>query len=138
MNKDYFPIPDTSGMEPLTLEQYNALDGRPVIVGKNTMKKWWEIAHSLSGDTCGYGRFWWAYAYPAHIDREAWEPCERCKPEEKPLDRFSGHEFMIDGAEIYFYDTDDGWEGEEIKFCPWCGRPLTPEAWDELEKRLRG
>lgn len=25
-----------------------------------------------------------------------------------------------------------------LKFCPWCGRPLTPEAWAELEKRLRG
>lgn len=26
----------------------------------------------------------------------------------------------------------------KINFCPACGRPLTPEAWDELEKRLRG
>ena len=25
-----------------------------------------------------------------------------------------------------------------IKFCPECGRPLTPEAWEILEKRLRG
>ena len=25
-----------------------------------------------------------------------------------------------------------------LKFCPWCGRPLTLEAWDELEQRLRG
>ena len=23
-------------------------------------------------------------------------------------------------------------------YCPVCGRPLTPEAWAELEKRLRG
>lgn len=108
------------------------------------------IAQGYKG--AAYGKTWLAYAHPpaniakdnnvstnaAHIDREAWEPCERCKPEEKPLDRFSGHEFIIDGADIYFYDTDDGWEGEEIKFCPWCGRPLTPEAWAEMEKRLRG
>lgn len=73
----------------------------------------------------------------AHIDREAWEPCSRCRPQENSLDRFSGHEFLIDDAEIYFYDSEDGWEGEEIKFCPWCGRPLTDEAWAELEKRVR-
>ena len=79
------------------------------------------------------------YAYPnAHIDREAWEPCGRCRPVENEFDRFSGHEFLIDGAEIYFYDSEDGWEGEEIRFCPWCGRPLTEEAWAELEKRVRG
>lgn len=24
------------------------------------------------------------------------------------------------------------------KFCPMCGRPLTEEAWAELERRLRG
>lgn len=74
----------------------------------------------------------------AHIDREAWEPCSRCRPQENLLDRFSGHEFLIDDAEIYFYDSDDGWEGEEIKFCPWCGRPLTEGAWAELEKRVMG
>lgn len=74
----------------------------------------------------------------AHIDREALKPCSRCRPQENSLDRFSGHEFLIDDAEIYFYDSEDGWEGEEIRFCPWCGRPLTEAAWAELEKRVRG
>lgn len=80
-----------------------------------------------------------AYAYhPAHIDREAWTECDRCKGKENALDQFRSHDFQIDGSEIYFHDTENGWEGEEIHFCPWCGRPLTEEAWDELEKRLRG
>ena len=125
MSKDYFPIPDTSGMEPLTLEQYNALDGHPVIVEKNTMKKWWEIAHSLSGDTCGYGRYWWAYAYPAHIDREAWT-AEWMRGE-------------YPSGTHYLYCRNCGEKsGKRSMFCPNCGRAMTPEAWAMLEKRLRG
>lgn len=70
------------------------------------------------------------------LDRSVWEPCEHCKPSKNPLYRWGSHQFPIDGNEIYFYDTDDGWEGEEINFCPWCSRPLTDAAWDMLEKRL--
>lgn len=75
---------------------------------------------------------------PVTIDREAWEPCECCKPSENGLDPYGGHYFQIDGREIYYNDTDDGWEGEEINFCPWCARPLTEEAWAMLEKRIGG
>lgn len=135
MSKDYFPIPDTSGMEPLTLEQYNALDGRPVIVEKNTMKKWWEIAHSLSGDTCGYGRYWWAYAYPAHIDREA-----LCGEWQGEADGYADGELVYDvwrcGDCGHVEETDD--PDLLPRFCPNCGRAMTPDAWAMLEKRLRG
>lgn len=72
------------------------------------------------------------------LGRSEWEPCEHCKPAEYPPDYYGPHNFSIVDAEIYFYDTDDGWEGEEINFCPWCGRPLTDEAWDMLERRLAG
>lgn len=59
-----------------------------------------------------YGKKWHAYAYqPAHIDREAWEPCIIC----------NAQKMIINSG-----------------YCPNCGRPLTPEAWSELEKRLRG
>lgn len=47
----------------------------------------------------------------AHIDWEAWEPCSECGP-----NRF----IMGD------------------KYCCECGRPLTEEAWAELEKRVKG
>lgn len=53
---------------------------------------------------------------PAHIDREAWEPCMLCK-NPKSLNLF---------LEM------------NCRYCPKCGRPLTEEAWAELEKRLRG
>ena len=50
------------------------------------------------------------------IDREAWEPCKVCK---------------IQGL-------SEVWMLQRKKFCTYCGRPLTDEAWEELEKRLRG
>lgn len=109
--------------EPLTIDQL-----REVPHGK--------IKDSTLKSICDRGNE--IASIPAHIDREAWKPCDRCRSKENAIDRFSGHEFLIDDAEIYFYDSEDGWESEEIRFCPWCGRPLTEEAWAELEKRLRG
>ena len=69
---------------------------------------------------------------PAHIDREAWKPCECCKDANE-----------IHGWAMSVQKSKDGtrrmtnFEGA-FKHCPECGRPLTPEAWAELEKRLRG
>lgn len=34
------------------------------------------------------------------------------------------HEFYITGRTLWHYDSELGWEGEEIKCCPWCGRSL--------------
>lgn len=69
--------------------------------------------------------------------RERWERCEHCRGNNE-LRYPSAHELVIDGRDIYYHDTDDGWEGVEINFCPWCGRPLTDEAWAKLERRLQG
>lgn len=69
------------------------------------------------------------YAHPrAHIDREGWTAdwvkhdgyteCSKCD---------------------YWYDSPDSEEdGDRPVFCPACGRAMTPEAWAELEKRVRG
>lgn len=79
----------------------------------------------------GYGETWVAYEYPpAHIDREAWEPCKACSDEYSQkissyLERFHG----CATSTVRVVNTD---------FCPCCGRPLTEEAWAMLEKRLRG
>ena len=43
------------------------------------------------------------------LDRDRWQPCPDCGPENKI------------------------W-----KFCPFCGRPKTEEAWRELERRIVG
>lgn len=68
-----------------------------------------------------YGKTWLAYAYPpAHIDREAWKECPWCKSEYTVIDDDFGQPV----------------HPNTIKFCWNCGRPLTEEAWDELEKRI--
>lgn len=72
---------------------------------------------------------------PAHIDREAWEPCELCGGDK--LDGFGvGDHF---GLRAYIRGGDKKPpKNERFQFCPKCGRPRTPEAWAELEKRLMG
>lgn len=145
-----------SERKPLTLEELRKMDGKPVwckYIGDTTFPDQWMVVNAKMGK-CGnaewelpfednpdnaYGKTWLAYATePPRFDRSAWEPCEHCKPSKNPLDRWGPHQFPIDGNEIYCYDTDEGWEGEEINFCPWCSRPLTDAAWDMLEKRLEG
>lgn len=114
-----------SSKEPLTLDQLRRMDGKPVWVQTPGIEKYgrWAIVAGVNiednalycqGDyTCrDYGKSWVAYAYPpAHIDREEWEPCYACDPQ------------------LLFMGNN---------YCGNCGRPLTEEAWAELEKRLRG
>lgn len=50
------------------------------------------------------------------IDRDAWEPCEIC-----------GIRGMAESLIL-----------KREKFCAYCGRPLTDEAWAELERRCLG
>ena len=81
-------------------EQLREMGGQPywhVGLQDDSPEPHWKILDTFVAkhpEDYGYGKRWLAYAYPpAHIDREAWEP---------------------------------------------CGRPRTPEAFSELEKRLRG
>lgn len=114
------------GAEPLTIEQLREMDGKPVWVKVldtrfNEENQWaicnaeYEMVTMKDGFKlffCGYELNWRAYAYPpAHIDGEAWEPCSECGPNRLIM---------------------------EDEFCCECGRPLTPEDWAMLEKRLRG
>lgn len=86
-----------------------------------------------------YGKTWIAYAYPpAHIDREAWEPCgELCRNNCMTCDHNADELF---GDADYCKDCHrySKWESSVHKYCECCGRPKTPEAWAELEKRLMG
>ena len=115
--------------EPLTLEQLREMNGHPVWIAEAPYWGHWELSEDaedyiLDRDPDLYGLTypdpdgkgglhklgWLAYAYPpARIDRETWEPCELCEKQRK----------------VFFE-----------KFCGECGRPLTEEAWAELERRI--
>lgn len=117
--------------KPLTMEQLRGMDGQPVLVKlieeSKGRKEGWALIYNDEGYCAvqrwtqsplwykDYGKTWLAYAYhPVHIDREKWEPCVVCSVR---------HRY---------------WREYQYEYCPYCGRPLTDQAWDELESQLRG
>lgn len=125
--------------EPLTPEQLMGMDGQPIWIEHDADPKYnhvwmiWNNEIGMRHNLAGYNIFWRAYAYqPAHIDREAWEPCKLC----------GGAKYVYGQASAVAPNEDKGQIETEVEgdfdYCPICGRPLTPEAWAELEKRLRG
>ena len=99
---------------------------------------------------------------PAKLDRSRWEGCAYCTLRKVPRmpwhspgvvvregeyregDNSLSHieECSLDGspetrtAWLVTSCEDGGDHTIEIRFCPICGRPLTEEAWAELERRL--
>lgn len=105
--------------EPLTLEQ---LRGTPHgKIKDKTLQHICDRANEL------------AYAYPAsRIGREKWEPCDACSNAKHIVGLALA--IMDDGSD-HRIDTKMNCE---YSFCPNCGRPLTDEAWAELERRVCG
>lgn len=66
---------------------------------------------------------------PAKLDRSQWDGCDRCNLE---LYKHTG----VDGSGVYFQSQIP--ETDTFLYCPRCGRPLTEEAWAELERRIGG
>lgn len=149
--------------EPLTLEQLREMDGRcvKVVVDEIEPLEMLALVEATKGEDCvllrnnlgGVSEFYSdndlmedgikAYAYPpAHIDRDAWEPCEVCGEQDDPCYKDGCFKENAPKCE-YRCDKYLAWRRNLrrirlAKFCPKCGRPLTPEAWAMLEKRLRG
>lgn len=139
--------------EPLSLEQFKQMDGKPVwcedverwaIVSVSDAGKWKDVPFVLFEKNGG--RFEWnvedrelsLYSYPpAHIDRSKWEACDHCK---KACWNCNHNLFAV--KEMTKCDdcvNQSKWEFLAYQnYCPKCGRPLTEEAWAELERRLRG
>lgn len=67
-------------------------------------------------------------SWTAHIDREAWEPCGLCGT--------LNDEIMCRFSKKKEYDQSTTSRYAMARFCPNCCRPLTEEAWAELEKRM--
>ena len=127
--------------ESLTLEQLRKMAGEPywhVGLQDDLPKPHWKILPRFVAqhpEDYEYGKTWLAYPYPLpHIDREAWEPCEWCGSVGKKPDNWvcsleddNGHTVTNDHMVVC----------ATANYCPSCGRPLTEEAWAELERRLR-
>lgn len=136
--------------DPLTLEELREMDGKPVWVefighpDGTPIKPLWMLVNCRENRLVTDVEYvdwndgaWLAYPYPLpHIDREAWEPCESCNTCEncRNKDDYNPYEGML-GLCAQCYKKS---EFDPFKFCKECGRPLTEEAWAELEKRLRG
>lgn len=128
--------------QPLTLEQLRGMEGQKVLIYRMKSTEPLEPGTvKMNGDVLGdngtlayhelYLLTWVAFSFPpAHIDREAWEPCEVCG--------------KADNGITATYSTEDmqGFTSTirhiNASYCPKCGRPRTQEAWAELEKRARG
>lgn len=140
--------------KPLTLEKLREMDGKPAywpedeswgIIAVDSVGKWAGIPFfrgRKNGVNFEYdieARGMEVYAYPpAHIDREAWEPCgetcrNNCATCEHNADELFGDADYCKDCHRY-----SKWESSIHKYCERCGRPRTPEARAMLEKRLRG
>ena len=91
---------------------------------------------------------------PFHIDRSKWKPCEFCNGKTVLYQYTNSTKLFVNtfgGAATLVTECNDcppyadccmkdisANSAFRIKFCPECGRPLTEEAWAELERRLRG
>lgn len=141
--------------EPLTLEQLREMDGQPVWIVEYPDWGHWELSEDANDyivdrnlDFYGMkhddpdGRYglhklgWLAYSYlPAHIDVKVF-----CGNWEGEADGYADGELVYDvwrcGDCGHVEETDD--PDLLPRFCPRCGRAMTPEAWTELERRLRG
>ena len=140
---------------PLTLAQLGQMDGQPVYIQiLQTGEGRWGLLESVGECVVGvlmpdgkksyhlidlYGKTWTAYAYPppAHIDREAWEPCKECTPRCAHCVSYDAWDTLGEPDICKACENYSNYLSED-NFCSYCGRPLTPKAWAELEKRLRG
>ena len=142
------------GCKTLTLERLREMDGQPVWIVEAPHWGHWELSEDAEdyiidrheefyglkytdpeGKHGLHKLGWLAYAYPpARIDREAWT-AEWV--EYTGVDK--GFHYCSECKQQAFNYDDDGEVVEVLSdFCPSCGKAMTPEAWAELEKRLRG
>lgn len=65
---------------------------------------------------------------PAKLDRSRWEGCYTCN---------NTPGIMLGTVTLSIGKQFLATRENEFRFCPHCGRPLTEEAWAELERRIR-
>lgn len=83
-------------------------------------------------------------AQQSKLDRSRWEGCDLCISWDtgKPIDDMRGDIITHHGACTSCYGFGEIYDYRDkkvlgyFKFCPYCGRPITDEAWAELERRI--
>ena len=132
-------VPTMPAGQPLTLEQLRGMVGKPaflpevncnVLIARNEGVPLFTFSDGSQVSAVDwYEEVGAAYAYyPAHIDREAWTGCI-CNTKSKSCCTCVSLrcQFCIGESEY-----------KRGKYCSACGRPLTEEAWAELEQRMEG
>lgn len=132
--------------KPLTLEQLREMDGQPVWI--EDVNRWGLVSIPEAGQFKNSPfvlfrksgvQFEWLVedseltvcSYPpAHIDRSEWKPCVDC--------RIKCRTCVVRGKEKCARCEKYSEYVPENNFCSNCGRPLTEEAWAELEKCIGG
>lgn len=83
-----------------------------------------------------------AQQIPVKLDRRRFDGCDLCisYDTQKPIDDMHGDPIVIHHGAITsylgyreIYDYRDRKVLGDFKFCPFCGRPLTEDAWAELD-----
>lgn len=152
-------------VEPLNVEQLNAMDGEPVwvefedgsggLLGIVHITVFRQIVfpnglHCTIGKPY-YGRTYKAYRYQPvatnvpkfefgpeelNINVDAWEPCVECKTCRNCKNQDDYNPYEGTTGECgQCYDMSNFYP---VNFCHECGKPMTEEARTMLEKRLRG
>ena len=130
--------------EPLTIQQLREMDGEPayLYIYDTALSSGWHIIKAVTEDkiifreldtvyvlVSALGKCFDLYAFPpARIDREAWT-AEWIYPE---------NEWNLPECSKCGCNSEDAQYKHKNNFCPKCGRAMTPEAWAEMEKRIRG
>lgn len=133
-------VPTMPAGQPLTLDQLCKIEGKKVLIYRMKSTEPLEPGTvKFNGDVLGdngtlayhelYLLTWVAFSYPtAHIDREAWTGCT-CNTKGKSC---------CTCVSLRCHHCVGESEYKRGKYCSACGRPLTEEAWAELEQRVMG
>lgn len=128
--------------KPLTLDQLREMDGQPswcedierwALVSVSDAGKWKGVPFALFEKNGG--RFEWniegrelsLYSYPpARIDRSEWT-----------AEWKGNYRSGVSAGTGFVCSFCDMWNDRKSDFCPHCGKAMTEEAWEKLERRLQ-
>lgn len=130
--------------QPLSVERLRSMGGKPywhVGLLPNSAPPHWDVmpaSVAAHPEDYGYGENWLAFREEVAANQakkliQARHPnqtpgcgCTVCNAKYVGTDWGDGmpHEYRVAEGAIFFFDSQFGWEGTEINYCPQCGRAL--------------